>query len=198
MVNQPDRGSMATSNSISPKLQAWFDKVRANSRVPEAGWDDIDFSLWKQPILKENLTETHASTFVLKFIEEVRPYELVDDALLHEFRMIFEDWDLPMFNAIGTLWKRELKMFLRENGVFTGPTHGRIAPQLATLMALQAGPEWPDNELRVAKICEASQWHLPALRAKGQQTTAADTTQMLQPANPQAYMLSQQPSQQPL
>ena len=93
------------------------------------------------------LTETTANTYVARAIDDLAGTGLADDDFLIAIQEEFDSWNANAFDLIGSAWKRELKLFIRERGVYLGPFNGKTTPQLARMISLETCPLWDDQEL---------------------------------------------------
>jgi hypothetical protein len=105
----------------------------------------VNPALWDKEVTKDTLTTELASTSVLMFMSDPYNARATGQTLFDEFLIEFEHWDHDMFTAIDKHWKKELRIYLRQRFIYTGPPKGALPRQLANLLTLEECPEWPEG-----------------------------------------------------
>ncbi|KAI0993258.1 hypothetical protein K3495_g14926 [Podosphaera aphanis] len=98
--------------------------------------DFIELPFWgTDPTSKS--TPNHLATHVAKMMSDTTAERQFDDNLFYAYREEFEGWNIDMFATLPQAVRRQLKIFLRTRGVFTGKNNGKMAPQLMELTTLE-------------------------------------------------------------
>ena len=152
MPSSSNRASDTGDSSTSPrKMEYTREELMEGIRVNKSEWNVIEPDLWHSPISPTS-NATHLTTFVARAIQNYDFERLYDDDVFYAFREEFETWNKDMFDTVYMPFRRELKIFLRFHGVYTGRNNGRIGQQLAHMIQLEEAPEWNEDELRTAKF----------------------------------------------
>ena len=120
--------------------------------------DFIELTLWGiDPTSKS--TPNHLATHVAKMMSDTTAERQFDENLFYAYREEFEDWSIDMFAALPRAVRRQLKIFLRTRGVFTGRNNGKIAPQLMELTTLEEPWQWIQAELAQTEFVLGSRFY---------------------------------------
>lgn len=165
MADTASEGGEETMNAIRKFIQ----KAQEKSRVNDVDWAKVKPELWDADIMKDEWNEDVAVTQAVKIIETLRQSQVTGERLLIDFQEDFFDWNEDMIKAIGMAWRREIKTFLRERGIYTGPNRARFTPQFFEVMRLEKCPEWPAEEI-------ATTTFLPGVKPKQPSKTPARRT----------------------
>ena len=88
---------------------------------------------------EDSVSMEHRNTYALERVTEHKENCFVDVDAWMAFRDDFEGWGQEHFSALDKNLKRVMRGVLRCNGVYTGPLHNHIGPQLSALMVAETG-----------------------------------------------------------
>ncbi len=117
-----------------------------NSRFDKLLWTKIDPELWFELVIVDS-EPIHLNTAIAQAIWCYTLERLFDEDLFCAFREEFSNWDEGMFDKADIVYWREMKRFLRNWGVYTGYSTGKVGKQLAALTRMDQEPLWDPVDL---------------------------------------------------
>jgi hypothetical protein len=138
MAGEPDNGNGGENNNWKDTLPQG---VNAYVKLIDKDWDDFTIDV-------PNATTEKVNGYILHQIIHYRSSFYTDYKLWECFREDFEDWTLNTWKLGSTRVVRELRDFLRRNGVYVIKNGTLIANNIHNIITNPEEPTWTQEEIQ--------------------------------------------------
>lgn len=136
-----------------------MDKIRTNIKIPLLSQIKVKRELQDKPISKNNYNEELATIQAVRIIKTLWYSRAIGDRLLANFQKKFKGQNKEMFRNVNTNQRKEIKITLRERGIYTGLTKLYFIPQFTNLLKIERYPEQSNKEIAITNF-------LPSVKLK--------------------------------
>ncbi|KAF4505192.1 hypothetical protein G6O67_007167 [Ophiocordyceps sinensis] len=128
---------------VAIQALGWLDSIKIFGSYHK----HADIASWETDVTHDNTDEKAVTTHVARFIitnasSSIHGYELFND-----FQDHFDGWTEATWNRAHKEYRKALKTFLRNRGIWTGPKNYSYATSFLMLQRQEIPPIWPKDEL---------------------------------------------------
>lgn len=128
---------------VAIQALGWLDSIKIFGSYHK----HADIAFWETDVTHDNTDEKAVTTHVARFIitnasSSTHGYELFND-----FQDHFDGWTEATWNRAHKEYRKALKTFLRNRGIWTGPKNYSYATSFLMLQRQEIPPIWPKDEL---------------------------------------------------